>query len=320
MQLVSNKVCEIGLQSPLYCTCHLVHLRLDTQPILKLAIEITGKKTSAAKVATKIFFQLMEKSSNGTQFHAPTPVLRFFFTDSESAATTSTAPCKKTICGTLMSSDKDYEGFFHDKDGNGKTGLRLQHTPCEETPDFNPERISFHELVSRSSELLPGDILRIAANLARSILRFDCSPWAPGWTPETIQFFQKARSPGGYGFTSHLWTPHLCLSAAPLHPVSHATVSPTSASDAIHQLGVMLLRLRRGPPLQLENIDPQQWNRRVHSALEDLRGQVGVKYGRIVSGYLNTWGVKDVDLMEEASLRSFLSEILVLERLATDFP
>lgn len=106
--------------------------------------------------------------------HLP-PVLRFFFTDSESAATATAAPCKKTICGTLMSSDKDYEGFFHDKDGNGKTGLRLQHTPCEETPDFNPERISFDELVSRSSELFPGDILRITANLARSILRFDCS-------------------------------------------------------------------------------------------------------------------------------------------------
>lgn len=75
-----------------------------------------------------------------------------------------------------------------------------------------------------------------------------------------------------------------------------------------------------GPPLQLDNINPQQWNGRVLSSLENLRGQIGVKYGRIVSGYLNTWGVKDVDLMEEASLRSFLLEILLLERIATDFP
>lgn len=317
IQVVSNMVCNISLHSPLYCECHLALLRLDGESILALSAGSTQMLKPLTKVATKIFFQLLEKSDSSLD----PPVHRIYFTDSEYAGTVPGRLCNTPICGELTHSDEDYERFFLDKNGNGKTGLLLRRTSIEEQPIIAPLRISFLQLISRSSELFPGDILRIAASLARSILRFAYSPWASGWTPETIQFFQKECSPAGNGFASHLWIPHLCLNSTPQNPVSGLTTPLTSTSEAIHQLGEMLLLLRPGPPLGIGNLmSLGEHGRLVRRALEDLKRRFGVEYSRIVAGYLHTWGMKDVDLMEEESLRDFLSEIMVLEERAKLFP
>lgn len=233
MQVISNKVCEIDLQWPIDCECHLVLGRLDTESILTLSNNDTKLLKPATKVAAKIFFQFMDKSNTSLN----SPVLRIYFTDSKFDGTISEHRCNTPICRELANSDDDYERFFVDKNGNGNCGLLLRHMEIEEQQIIAPMRISFLQLISRSSELFPGDVLRIAASLARSILRFACSPWASGWTPETIHFFQKESSPAGNGFASNLWIPHLWLISAPPQLSSRLAVPLISTNEAIYQLG-----------------------------------------------------------------------------------
>lgn len=319
MRIASRKVYEITLKSPLHCKCHLVHLRLDTQSIRALTKTVTEQQPSEG---TKIFFRLIDEPKcdpKQTSSHPDGPGLQFFFTNSSTATTSTPAHCLTSICAGLVNSDTGYERFFRDNSGNGNTGFLLRHTPSKGTLTNDSERISFNQLVTvRSNELLHRDILLIAASLAHSLLRFHSSTWAQDWTPQKIQFFQHYGQPDKYkqpSFTSYLWTPHLFLPSPSLN-----SGTPKTTGEAIYELGVMLLELGRRFPLNLDGLS--QWDRQmtIKGALSDVSQRMGVRYGDIVDRYLNIWSVGDVDLMKEGILSIFLSDILLLQTLANNFP
>lgn len=322
MRIASTKVYNITLQSSLHCKCHLVHLRLDTQSIGTLTAGAAGQQMSGGRVATKIYFRFTDQSKDNTKpshSHTGIPVLQFFFTDSDSPDTTPPAACPMPICEGLAHSDADYARFFRDNDGNGTTGFLLQHTSNKEARALDSERISFDELVSsRCNQLLPRDTFLIAANLARSLLRFHSSPWVRDWTPQTIQFFQHYGRAHKYEqptFASYLWTPHLFLSTP-----SPNSVPPMTTGQAIFELGMMLLNLGRRIPLELEGLIPWERKMTMSGAIGELALQMGVRYADIVVRYLDTWSVNGVDLMQEESLTAFLSDILLFETLANCYP
>ncbi|KAL0634095.1 hypothetical protein Q9L58_006974 [Maublancomyces gigas] len=319
MGIASTKVYEITLKSPLHCKCHLVHLRLDTQSIRALTAAATGQQPSEG---TKIFFRLIDEPkchAKQTSSHPDGPGLQFFFTDSSTTTTSTPAHNLPSICAGLVNFDAGYERFFRDNGGNGNTGFLLRHTPSEGTPTNDSERISFDQLVTvRSNQLLHRDILHIAANLAHSVLRFYSSTWAQDWTPRKIQFFQHYGQSDKYeqpSFTSYLWTPHLFLPSSSLN-----SGTPMTTGEVIYELGVMLLELGRRFPLNLDGLS--QWDRQmtIKGALGDVSQRMGVRYGDIVDRYMNIWSVGDVDLMREGILSIFLSDILLLETLANNFP
>lgn len=82
----------------------------------------------------------------------------------------------------------------------------------------------------------------------------------------------------------------------------------------------MLLELGRRFPLNLDGLS--QWDRQmtIKGALRDVSQRMGVRYADIVDRYLNIWSVNNVDLMKEGILSIFLSDILLLETLANNFP
>lgn len=316
MRMASEQLYKIVSRSLLCCRCHLAHLRLDQQLTGVLTTRTPKQRPpdeTSVTAAAKILFRLTDKSKYGSAQNDSNTVLHLLLTAPRDQPGSTAAGGTPPICGELLA-DEQYERYFQGGDGDCNNSFFLRRTSSQETPAIDSECISFHELVSsRSNQLLPGDILLIAASLARSILRFSTSPWINDWTPQTIQFFQKYGRLRQYeqpAFTPALWTPHLFL-----HPTEQGSDPSVDQSWGMNYLGLMLLELGQKRRLELEGLQPLEKRQVIEGALGYVAQNMGVKYANIVRRYLGCY----VDFMGERNLRMLLCDIDSLEKQASNF-
>lgn len=316
MRMASEQLYNIVSRSLLCCRCHLAHLRLDQQLTGALTTGTPKQRPSdgtSVTAAAKILFRLTDKSKYGSAQNDSNTVLHLLLTAPRDQPGSTAAGGTPPICGELLA-DEQYERYFQCGDGDCNNSFFLRRTSSQEATAIDSECISFHELVSsRSNQLLPGDILRIAANLARSVLRFSTSPWINDWTPQTIQFFQKYGRLRQYeqpAFTPALWTPHLFL-----HPTEQGSGPPVDQSWGMNYLGLMLLELGQKRRLELEGLQLLERQQTIEGALGYVAQNMGVKYVGIVRRYLGSY----VDFMGERNLRMLLCDIDSLEKQASNF-
>lgn len=316
IQMASRRLYAILVEA-LACRCHMLHLRLERLP--KEDSIISPPSFSANSIPDIKFTFLMTTGDHNGQtsksmLECP---LHLIFTSGDFQATEklprmplTPPPEKRQLCEEVLAGLEGYERFLADK-VNGNAGFLLK---CACSPNSSPDKssdinISLRELVkSHAQQLTQYDKLRIAANLAHSVLSFYSSPWIRDWSLKKIRFFkgyEKSKTPA-------LWTPHVAVSFCSDEEQKFCGMK----NREIYALGLMLLEIGRSKQLEDSRGDEDA---ALSAALRDLVRNMGREYKEVVQDCLQVGGNAGVDLMTEESLYAFLANISLFEELAKEY-
>lgn len=312
IQVASQKL--YGILEDLSCPCHMLHLRLEK--LSKEEISICSSLSSPIDPIKFSFLMTTENPNGGGSESMPECSLHLVFTGHDFQVTGGSQnlpptppPEKRYICEEALSDWKGYERLLVDKiDGNSGFLLKCASSLNAFSSDNSNFDVSLRDLIqSLAQKLTQYDKLRIAGNLAHSIIPFYRSPWIRNWSAKEILFFKRCER----SETPASWTPHVAANF-----FSDENWLCGMGNTEIYALGLILLEIGRSKQLECSRADEDGT---VKAALQDLVRYMGLGYKKVVQHCLHVGGNSGVDLMEGENLKTFLTDVNLIEELAKGY-
>lgn len=299
--------------SSLLCDCHSVYLSLD-RPVAVTILPTVSKEQSMEQDAVwddEFVLTFKMKSTQGRTGRGHNQmIVKFVVADHKTAKPDSIVQptiSESKICHELPAQSTMVERLLQDHNTLNRPIFRLCIERLQETSAYLPSRtsesISLETLISdRHNELKTLDRILIATNLAHALLRHYSSPWMRNWGIKTIHYFERQEATSAIGN----WTPYLSIK-----PLNTDEIQLGDRNRDVFLLGLLLLQI--GTKVII-NTTGGQWDRVRTRGVEDLCREMGPHYSNFVKCCLTSWSDRSMDMMEERSLKMFVSRVNVLEK------